>query len=333
MATANTILLLSRLYSHSPDKFFQFLQEINCIQDNEQLKIHFQNQEKDPDSTPDAIIRQESFKIAIETKLSAKGKFNLVQLNNHLKSFGSETYKCLLTIAPAFMSEENRIEFEKMLQLKNTENKRRGISDIQHINTTFEQIASKIQGVLDERDYDIKDVLEDYKEYCYHDSLITDDWKQMRVQLAGKTFEVNKKLKLYYDNMDHGFRGHTYLGLYKDKAVGAIGKIAAIISVDTIDGKLDYQAEKGIRPEDITDEIKKRIDIAIEHSKTQGWNAGIHTRFFFVDEFYETDFKKDTSYPPRGSRIFDLTKVLDLKDIKKLPDTKEIANLLKEKTW
>lgn len=333
VATANTLLLLSRLYSYSPDKFFQFLREINCIGNEDELKICFTNQEKDSKSVPDATIRQESFKIAIETKLSNKGKFDLVQLNHHLEAFGNETYKCLLTIAPTFMGEENRIEFEKILQRKNEENSQKGIRTIQHINTTFEQIASKIQEILDVRDYEMKDILDDYRDYCYHDCLITDDWKWMRVQLAGRTLEINKQLKLYYDNMDRGFRGHTYLGLYKDKAVRAIGKITAIINVNTVDGKRHYQAEKGIRDEDITDEIKLRIERAIEDSKKQGWDGGVHTRYFLVDEFYETEFKKSSLHPPRGSRVFDLTEVLNLKEAKKLPDTQEIADLLKTKRW
>lgn len=333
MATANTLLLLSRLYSYSPDKFFRFLQEIDCVEGEEKLKIQFWNQEKDPTSIPDAIIRQESFKITIETKLSAEGKFNLSQLKHHLDAFGNETCKCLLTIAPAPMPEMNRTDFEEILRLKNEENRRNGITNVRHINTTFEQIITKVQAVLDIRDYDLKDILEDYKDYCDHDNLIPGDWKRMRVQLAGRTLDINKQLKLYYDNMDQGFRGHTYLGLYKDKAVRAIGKISAIISVDTIGGKRCYQAEKGISGKEITDEIKQRIEIAIEDSKKHGWDGGIHTRYFLVDEFYETEFRKNSPYPPRGSRVFDLTEVLNLEGIKKLPDTKEIANLLRGKTW
>lgn len=325
VATANTILLLSRLYAYSPDKFFRFLREINCVNDEEKLKIQFFNQEKDPKSVPDAIIRQESFKITIETKLSSKGKFDLRQLENHLDAFGNETYKCLLTIAPAPMSKEECSKVEEILRLKNKE--------IQHINTTFEQIISTVQEVLDVRDYDFKDILDDYRDYCFYDNLIVDDWKWMRVQLAGRTLEVNKQLKLYYDNMDRGFRGHTYLGLYKDKAVRAIGKISAIISVDTVGGQRCYQAEEGISNEEITDEMKERIEIAIEDSKKQGWDGGVHTRYFFVDEFYETEFTKSTPYPPRGSRVFDLTKVLGLKEAKTLPDTKEIADLLRGRTW
>ena len=54
------------------------------------------------------------------------------------------------------------------------------------------------------------------------------------------------------------------------------------------------------------------------------------TRYFFVEKFYETDFPKVTPRPPMGSRMFDL---LEMLDVKELPDTEAIAKLLKEKSW
>ena len=53
-------------------------------------------------------------------------------------------------------------------------------------------------------------------------------------------------------------------------------------------------------------------------------------RYFFVEQFYETDFKKVTPRAPMGTRIFDLSAVLELDD---LPGTEKIAELLKEKSW
>jgi len=53
-------------------------------------------------------------------------------------------------------------------------------------------------------------------------------------------------------------------------------------------------------------------------------------RYFFVEKFYETDFKKITPRAPMGSRVFDLTQILATE---KLPGTAEIAELLKHKTW
>ena len=76
-------------------------------------------------------------------------------------------------------------------------------------------------------------------------------------------------------------------------------------------------------------EHAKKIDKAIEDGKKYEYVLD-STRYFFVDKFYETDFPKITPRAPMGSRMFDLTEVLQ---IDKLPKTEEIAGLLKQKSW
>lgn len=56
----------------------------------------------------------------------------------------------------------------------------------------------------------------------------------------------------------------------------------------------------------------------------------IEHRYFFVDRFYETDFKDITLMAPMGARIFDLTQMLGTEDI---PETEELARRLTEETW
>ena len=84
VATANTMLLLSRLYTYSPDKFFRFLKS-EVFSGAFEPEIVFTLQEKSVDSVPDATIMQEGFKIVVETKLT--DWFHSDQLMNHLKAF------------------------------------------------------------------------------------------------------------------------------------------------------------------------------------------------------------------------------------------------------
>ena len=198
VATANTMLLLSRLYSYSPDKFFRFFKLLN----SEHLsavfnpEIIFTLQEKSIDSIPDATITQESFKIVVETKMS--DWFYEDQLIRHLNSFKNETYKFMITLAPELMDEDKKENFEKILKEYNQKQN----SPVIHINTTFETIANSIGEALDERDYEIQAILNDYWEYCSKDGLISvsDAWKYMRMQLAGVTFDFNIKSNIYYEN-------------------------------------------------------------------------------------------------------------------------------------
>lgn len=320
VATANTMLLLSRLYSYSSDKFFRFLKS-EFFSDSFEPEIVFNLQEKSVDSIPDATITQESFKIVVETKMS--DWFYTDQLMRHLKSFGDEKYKVMITLAPELMNPEKKKEFEIHLKEYNGTQ----THPVIHVNTVFERIIDAIRDVIDDRDYEMQEVLDDYLNYCYKDKLIvvSDSWKRMRVQLAGTTFDFNLRENLYYDNIDRGFSAHDYLGLYKEKSVRAIGKISAIIAAVTKETGLEYKVESGA----LTDERKQQINRAIKDGKNYGYELDA-TRYFFVDKFYETNFKKITPRAPMGSRVFDLTQILETD---KLPGTDEIAELLNTKTW
>lgn len=322
VATANTMLLLSRLYHYSPSKFYYFLKS-EFFLDSFEPEIVFTLQEKSKTSIPDATITQESFKVIVETKLS--DWFNKVQLLKHLEAFTGETIKVLITIAPELMDQNKKDDFEKELKLYNASQK----SKVIHINTTFEGIANAMKGVIDDNDLEIQEVLDDYLEYCYHDNLITqsDAWKIMRVQLAGTTIDFNMRENVYYDNAERGFRPHKYLGLYTNKSVRAIGEITARITAVEVDGKLTFQEEEGT----LNNERKEKIRNAIDSAKEFGYDLKTTKhRYFFVEKFFETDFKKHTLYPPRGSRIFNLTEYIDSD---KITSAQVIANELKSKTW
>ncbi len=322
VATANTMLLLSRLYQYSSDKFFRFLKS-EFFSDSFEPEIVFNLQEKSVDSIPDATITQESFKIVVETKMS--DWFYSEQLMKHLNSFSDEKYKVMITLAPELMAEDKMKIFEQQLKEYNSTQS----MPVIHINTTFEGIANAIQDVIDDRDYEMQEVLDDYLNYCYNDGLITvsDSWKFMRMQLAGTTLDFNVSEDIYYDNAERGFRAHDYLSLYKNKSVRAVGKVCARITAVEVEGDIQYEAEFG----ELTEERKLKIRKAIANGVEHGYDlkSTIH-RYFFVEKFYETDFKKITPRAPMGTRIFDLTQILETEQ---LPSALEIAELLKTKTW
>lgn len=322
VATANTMLLLSRLYSYSSDKFFRFL-KTEYFSDSFNPEIVFNLQEKSVDSIPDATITQESFKIVVETKMS--DWFHKDQLIRHLNSFSDEKYKVLITLAPELMADNKKAEFEEKLKEYN----RQQTHPVIHVNTTFELLTSAISDVLDDRDYEIQDVLEDYLNYCYNDGLIpvSDSWKFMRMQLAGTTFDFNVGASVYYDNAERGFRAHDYLGLYRNKSVRAVGKIIARITAIETENGIKYTSEFG----ELTEDRKETIKQAMADGDSHGYDLRtIEHRYFFVDKFHETDYKKITPRAPMGTRVFDLTQVLNTKDI---PDVTILAENLKALTW
>lgn len=320
------MLLLSRLYSYSPDKFFKFFKFLNSEYLSEKFnpEIIFTLQEKSIDSVPDATITQDSFKIVVETKMS--DWFYEKQLVRHLNSFKNETYKIMITLAPELMAKDKKVSFEKMLKTYNQKQNH----PIIHINTTFETIVNAVGEVLDERDYEIQAILHDYWEYCYNDGLISvsEAWKYMRMQLAGVTFDFNIESSIYYDNAERSFREHDILGLYKNKSVWAIGKIIGRFTAIKTKNAVEYECELG----ELTDERKEAILKTMEDAElSYGYNLKtIKHRYFFVEKFYETDFKKITPKAPMGTRIFDLTQVLDTNEVSNI---EELAQKLKDQTW
>lgn len=323
--TANTMLLLSRLYDWSPRKFYRFLKQCNIYSESTDLDICFEMQKRAKNCIPDAHIGQSGFDIIIETKQHGD-KFSSEQLERHLNAFSKNGNNVLLTIADEYMKLDVKEKINKIIVEYNNE----CAKNIRHCNIRFIDVVNSVNDVLDDRDFDMKDILADYEEYCYRDGLIVenDSWQFMRMQLAGDTFDYNVENGIYYDSIKRGFRPHDYLGLYKNKSIRAIGKLEAIIRNEYIGGKMELYEERG----KITKERKEKILAAVESAAEFGYRLDIEPhRFFFVKEFYETDYDKETKYAPMGSRIFNLKDILKVDSV--LPDTQEIANILKNKSW
>ncbi len=78
-------------------------------------------------------------------------------------------YKVIITMVLKAIETGKINAFEEKLKAYNEKQKHPVI----HI-TTFEAMANAISEVLDDRDYDMQDVLADYLNYCYIDGLILD---------------------------------------------------------------------------------------------------------------------------------------------------------------
>lgn len=322
VATANTMLLLSRLYAYSPAKFFKLFSSDFFSIENFNPEISFELQKRESNSVPDAEITQDSFKIVVETKTT--DWFYLKQLEKHLKAFSNEKYKILITLSSEPMKKEKRDEFKEKLKAK--------LPSIEYVHITFEELAAAVREQLEDRDYDMQKILDDYLDYCYTSHLIptADAWKYMRVQLAGTTLDFNIASGVYYEKSERGFRAHDYLGLYHGKSVRAIGKVCARITAIETENGLEYETEFG----ELTEERKNTIKEAIEDGYRYGYDLRtVRHRYFFVERFYETDFKKESKNAPMGSRVFDLSKILGIEEKSEIPTTEELAKMLRRVTW
>ena len=315
--TSNTMLMLSRLYNYNADKFFTMLNDL-ILQQDESPELAFELQVSGDGSVPDAVISQKSFKIVVETKLY--GQFNKVQLVHHLKQFGTEDIKVLLTLDPKPMKQE--------IKQYNEEHHAQMFSPINHVNLTFEKLIAAMEDIVEERDVEMIPILEDFKDYCMQEKLIPDGYKWMRALTAGKTFKDNMELNLYYDEAAHNYSAHGYIGLYKEKSIRAIGKLKKTILAEEINGEMQFEPESGGT---VTEAEKTAILEAVRRAEEYGYNLKtVRHRYFFVEQFYPTDFKKSSKNPIQKSKLFNLAEMLGYKT---MPDTKKIAHDLDGRTW
>lgn len=323
--TSNTMLLLSRFYEYNSNKFFILLNNLILKEDDTpELSIELQQSKNGNESIPDAIISQKSFKIVIETKLY--NQFDENQLIRHLAQFNNEDIKVILTIDPKNMKADLLEKFNNYI-VKYNEN-HYGKIPIKHVNITFKQLIEAMNEVVEENDYVMKTILEDYKSYCLDENLIPDSYKWMRAVTAGITLEDNIELGLYYDDANRGYSEHGYIGLYNQKSIRAIGKLTKIIQASCINGTFSYKIIIGDK--ETKEEISKIKD-AMKRSEKYGFNIGdrLHN-YFIVEKFIKMNFKKDSKNPIQKSKFFNLSEMLHMDD---LPSVEEIVKKLDNRSW
>lgn len=321
VATNNTLLLLSRLYHESPNKFKGFLNDF--LDDNDiEAGIQFNQQRKGKNSIPDGSLTQVSFKIVIETKLHQN--FSLEQLREHLSSFGKEQYQVLFSLSPQQPSNNLKLQIEDTISTYNRQND----TSIKYLPATFQDIVAKFNNCLEDHNYELIEIINDFEAYCIHYKLITAQDERMRIVPCGWTLKENFQFNLYYAPVNRGFSEHNYLGIYSDKSVQGIGKIENIITAHRLStGELEIT--NGTT--DVTPEQTNNIIGVIAAAQTNNnWDIATGHRFFCVEKFYHTDFRKTTKYPLQGSKFFHLK---DLLKITTLPKIEEIAEKLKSIEW
>lgn len=320
VATNNTLLLLSRLYQYSSSKFNGFLTEL--LGDNDlDANVQFNQQRLGKGSIPDGSISQVSFNVIVETKLHKQ--FSLPQLIGHLRSFDAEQHQVLLSLSPKCPDNALQNQIAEEVHKFNALNGK----SVKYIPTTFAEIISKFKASLEDHDFQLLEIVDDFESYCIQDKLIVDDDARMRVVTCGWSLTENFQYNLYYAFASRGYSDHAYIGLYANKCVKGVGKLENTICADFINDELTIK--ESTVP--VTEVQRENIIGVIKAAKiNNNWDLSLDHKFFCVDKFHSTCFKKNTKYPLQGTKLFDLRKVLNHQV---LPSTEEIAELLKGKNW
>ncbi len=319
--TNNTLLLFSRLYHESPNKFNRFLNELTEGIDIN-VGIDFIQQKRGKHSVPDGIITQESFSIIIEAKRS--NDFTERQLTDHLSCFKNESSQILLAMSSIIIKCDLVKTIVKSIGDYNT---KKG-TNVKFVKTTFKQIIKSFKAVINDYDIELNDIVIDYEDFCNEGGLMPKDNYRMLVVPCGQTLADNFNNNVYYDPAERGYSYCTHLGIYNDKRVQGIGKIENIITASEVNGGLKIE---GTTNGNATEEqIAKILKVIKDAKDNLGWNISKGHKFFCVQKFYRTNFKKNTPNGLFGRKYFDLE---DYMMIEGEVETEIIAEQLKKIDW
>lgn len=322
VVTNNTLLLLFRLYQHDYVRFQLVLVQLLDNVPDLLVGAQFIQQVKNKGSVPDGVIFQRSFKIVLETKLY--DNYSQKQLLEHLNSFGDEDHKILLLLNPNLPA----ADFINMIKGEIRKYNVQTAKDIVFIPTTFEKIIEVVRDNLLEHDYEMKNLVDDFEEFCVEENLLPINDYLMKAVPCGFSLQYNLKYGVYYDPVDRAFRNYKYIGLYKNKSVRAVGKIEKVVATD-FDFSTHTLTIKDPNHIFTTEEIKRVTDIILDTKKELSIDISKNHKFFIVDKFYETNYKKISKFPLQGGKLFDLRTIF----AKDIPPIDKVAEKLKEETW
>ncbi|SRR5712692_1742445 len=320
VVTNNTLLLLLRLHQYNRFKFEKFMEMI-CAEQEIHLAsswLQFRQQQGTGKSIVDGFISQDSIKIAVETKLTEA--FDPEQLENHFAVFGAEQHKLLILLSPS-LGEISSLQLASVRESAIPRN-------IQVIHTSFEDIVEKTRGCLSEHEEEMLALVSDYESFCSDMGLLPRDEYTLFVPPCGQSFEANERFHLYYCPVNWSRRKAKYLGIYAQKTVRAIGRIAKTVACTVNIVTSTVSAAEGDAT--LARDEEERILEATKEAETRGWDITFGHKFYLCDALQETDFRKTSHGGIMGHRYFDLEEVLE----NRVPeDMSALAASLRQRTW
>jgi len=288
--TNNTLQLFSRIYDYSPTQASKLLSQIT---DEElEIGIEINQQEKSNTSVPDGVILQRSFKVLIETKV--KRTPNLEQLLKHASNFDDEARKLLILLSKKNVSYKKEQEFSKEIA--------KDYPDVTFICITFEELCHIVGDLFKDYEYEIQPVIEDYIKYCNDVDLFDQSKYLLRIVPCNKSLELNEKYGIYYHPSDRGYTKHRYIGLYAMKKVHSILEIDGVFDVNIKNGSITKDFIEGNKSDKYDDKIKNIIEdarVLLGHKINTGHR-------FFCGSLHKTDYRKSSKWGIQGARFVNL---------------------------
>jgi hypothetical protein len=154
------------------------------------------------------------------------------------------------------------------------------------------------------------------------------------VRACAESIADCRQFALYYDWANHKHRNVQYIGLYAEKSVRLIGRIAKVVAC-TVDVDAHTVAVVGGQDTPTQDEQHRIIGATKAAEKRirpdePGWRLTKDHQFFLCDSLEESDFRKTSPGGLWSKRYFDLEVVLG----RPIPSSvTELARILRKHEW
>lgn len=334
IVTNSVLLLLSHVNRIAPDLFELFLQEVG----GEDITVGptFGNQEgkQGGKSIVDAVIRQSSIEINIETKIVKGSSLDMGQLERHAEGMKLEnrsTRRVLLGITPDPMSNETAAVAKKICDA----------NKVTFSHMTFLGIVDFFEEATSEFRQGLNTVLNDFLVYLSNNKLLPPSQNRMLINPCGQSLQSNRDSGIYHDQPYRSKVMSKYLGCYDDKAVRLVGEVYAVVIAEIDNEKLVIHEQFDLpwqkKSQKITDADKQRILNLIQNSPYSDLGSN-PSRYYLTHGFQETEYRKTSKGGIQGHRYFALDGkggVLEtlFENSSEQPSLSDIVSALKKETW
>lgn len=313
VVTNSTLHLFAQINAHSTDRLRELLVDLLDDQDIP-LGLNIGQQVRSATSVPDGIISQEPLHIVIETKVDAS--IDIDQLTRHLQTFkqgGTGNYLLLLTVEKSTSTIVGPVVDAA---------RKTGVT---FKALTFEEVCESLGGSVHPHETHLKAVVDDYLLYCDEMRLLPDRRSWMRIVPCGQTIGLNAKWGIYFQPTDRGYSDHEFIGVYQNKAVRYVGKVLCIFDYIATDSEPNGMVIGG----ECDSDCRRRIEGMVRDAKVNpGWDISSGYRFFCVERFWPTDFKKTSSGGIQGARFYDVSPF-----VAETKSAELLAKALRQQTW
>lgn len=319
--TNNVLLMFSLLYDINPRYYEEYMNGLIEETDFYGVVPDFRQQvNNNGKGFIDGRITLRPSTIIIETKLNALEWVD--KLLKYTDSFHKGEVNLLFHLSSISYDETTIKQIEDRLVAEKVE------KNVKFFSVTFEDLVAQLKSLHEQYLYEpqILRLYEKFEEYCQNMNLLPASRQILRAMACGESFDLNVKHKFYFDLARRGYSHFNYLGIYKHKAVRFIGTVENMIVAD-------WSEEEGLIIKNKTSEVssaqKEWLTAAIKDSILAGWNVSKNHRFFLLNDFHETKFRKESSGGIFRVRYFNLENY----NVKEGDSVEQIAEELKKHIW